>query len=72
MARRLPADLEDALASNRAARDRFWAMPAEQKDAWVGWVDRARMRRARRRRIAEAVYRLSGHSIRRESTAAAS
>lgn len=71
MARRLPADLEDALASNRAARDRFWAMPAEQKDAWVGWVDRARMRRARRRRIAEAVYRLSGHSIRRESTAVA-
>src|SRR5579862_385043 len=67
MARRIPADLEDALASNRAARDRFWAMPAEQKDAWVGWVDRARMPGARRRRVAEAVNRLSGPSVRRES-----
>lgn len=46
-------------------------MPAQQKDAWVGWVDRARMPGARRRRIAEAVYRLSGHSVRRESTAVA-
>ena len=33
MARPVPADLEDALTANRAARDRFWAMPAEQKDA---------------------------------------
>lgn len=71
MARRVPADLEDALASNRSARDRFWAMPAAQKDAWVGWVDRARMPRARRRRIARAVYRLSGPSARREPTAVA-
>jgi len=69
MARRVPTDLEDALASNRGARDRFWAMPPEQKDAWVGWVDRARMPRARRRRIAQAVYRLSGSSVCRESTA---
>lgn len=71
MARRVPADLEDALASNRAARDRFWAMPAEQKDAWVGWVDRARMPGARRRRVAEAVNRLSGPSVRRQSGAVA-
>jgi beta-lactam-binding protein with PASTA domain len=74
VARRVPADLEDALASNRAARDRFWAMPAEQKDAWVGWVDRARMPGARRRRISQAVYRLSGSpvsSVRSESTAVA-
>jgi beta-lactam-binding protein with PASTA domain len=68
MSRRVPADLEDALASNRAARDRFWAMPPDQKDAWVGWVDRARMPRRRRRRIAEAVRRLSGPNVRREST----
>jgi beta-lactam-binding protein with PASTA domain len=74
MARRVPADFEDALASNRAARDRFWAMPPEQKDAWVGWVDRPRMPRARRRRIAQAVYRLSGSSVstvRSESAAVA-
>jgi beta-lactam-binding protein with PASTA domain len=74
MARRVPADFEDALASNRAARDRFWAMPPEQKDAWVGWVDRSRMPGARRRRIAQAVYRLSGSSVssvRSESAAVA-
>jgi beta-lactam-binding protein with PASTA domain len=69
MARPVPADLEDALASNRAARDRFWSMPAEQKDAWVGWVDRARLPRARRRRVSQAVYRLSGASVRREPAA---
>lgn len=73
MARPVPADLEDALAANRAARDRFWAMPPEQKDAWVGWVDRARMPGARRRRIAQAVHRLSGPtaSVRSESSVVA-
>jgi beta-lactam-binding protein with PASTA domain len=60
MARPVPADLEDALAANRAARDRFWAMPAEQKDAWVAWVERGRMPGSRRRRIGEAVRRLDG------------
>ena len=71
MPRRVPADLEDALASNRAARDRFWGMTGEQKDAWVGWVDRARMPRARRRRIAAAVHRLAGPGRRSESAAVA-
>ena len=71
MARRVPADLEDALASNRAARDRFWAMPPEQKDAWIGWVDRARMPGARRRRIAGAVQTLAGPTGRHETTAVA-
>ena len=52
MARPVPADLEDALAANPAARETFWAMPPEQKDAWVAWVERARMPRARRRRVA--------------------
>jgi beta-lactam-binding protein with PASTA domain len=60
MARPVPADLEDALAANRAARDRFWALPPDQKDAWVAWVERSRMPGARRRRIAEAVRRLGG------------
>src|SRR5581483_9705513 len=52
MARPVPADLEDALAANRAARDRFWAMPAEQKDAWVAWVERGRMPGSRRTAVA--------------------
>ena len=60
MARPVPADLEDALAANPAARESFWAMPPEQKDAWVAWVERARLPRARRRRVADAVRRLAG------------
>src|SRR6478609_1934812 len=59
MARQVPSDLEDALAANPAARDRFWSLPPERKDQWVGWIERARLPRARRRRIAEAVRRLS-------------
>jgi serine/threonine-protein kinase len=60
MARPVPADLEDALAANPAARERFWALPPEQVDEWVGWVERARLPRARRRRVAETVRRLGG------------
>jgi beta-lactam-binding protein with PASTA domain len=60
MARSVPADLEDALAANRAARDRFWALRPEQKDAWVAWVERGRLPGSRRRRIGEAVRRLGG------------
>jgi beta-lactam-binding protein with PASTA domain len=69
MARPLPADLEDALAASPAARERFWSLPAERKDAWVRWVERARFPRARRRRIGEAVRRLagSGASVAREN-----
>ena len=58
MARPVPADLEDALAAAPAARERFWALPSEQVDDWVRWVEAARLPRARRRRIAEAVRRL--------------
>jgi len=70
MARPVPADLEDALAANRAARDRFWAMPAEQKDAWVAWVERSRMPGSRRRRIGEAVRRLGGTAPTRRTAVA--
>jgi uncharacterized protein YdeI (YjbR/CyaY-like superfamily) len=45
MARPVPTDLEDALAANPAARERFWSMPAERKDAWVRWIERARFPR---------------------------
>ena len=71
MARPVPADLEDALAANRAARDRFWAMPPEQKDAWVAWVERGRMPGTRRRRIGEAVRRLGSTAQARRTTVAA-
>jgi beta-lactam-binding protein with PASTA domain len=61
MARRpVPADLEDALAQSPAARERFWSLPPEQVDRWVGYVQRARFPGARRRRVAEAVRRLGG------------
>jgi beta-lactam-binding protein with PASTA domain len=69
MARPVPADLEDALAANPAARAAFGAMPAEQKDAWVAWVERARLPRARRRRVADAVRRLAGPAAVRETAA---
>src|SRR4051794_9237952 len=73
MARPVPADLEDALASSPSARERFWSMPAERKDAWVRWVERARLPRARRRRIGETVRRLAGSAgaVESESVAAA-
>jgi beta-lactam-binding protein with PASTA domain len=67
MARPVPADLEDALAANPAARETFWAMPADRKDAWVAWVERARLPRARRRRVADAVRRLAGPAAVRET-----
>jgi beta-lactam-binding protein with PASTA domain len=60
MARRVPSDLEDALAASPAARERFWSLPPEQLDDWIGWVERARFPGARRRRIREAVRRLGG------------
>jgi beta-lactam-binding protein with PASTA domain len=61
MARRpVPADLEDALAASPAARERFWALPPEQLDGWVAWVERARFPGQRRRRVRETVRRLGG------------
>src|SRR3954468_8921233 len=61
MARRpVPADLEDALAASPAARERFWALPPEQLDGWVGWVERSRFPGQRRKRIRETVRRLGG------------
>ncbi len=59
MARPVPADLEDALAAAPAAREHFWTLPPAQVDEWVRWIEAARLPRARRRRIAEAVRRLS-------------
>jgi beta-lactam-binding protein with PASTA domain len=61
MARRpVPADLEDALASSPAARDRFWSLPSDQLDRWVHYVERARFPGQRRRRIVQTVERLGG------------
>ena len=58
MAPRTSAELENALAANPAARERFWALPPEQKDAWVAFVERGRFPGARRRRAADAARRL--------------
>jgi beta-lactam-binding protein with PASTA domain len=59
MPRPIPADLEDALSAAPAARERFWSLPPERVDEWVGWVESARMPRTRRRRVAETVQRLN-------------
>jgi beta-lactam-binding protein with PASTA domain len=69
MARPVPADLEDALAAAPAAREQFWALPPERVDEWVRWVEAARLPRARRRRIAEAVRRLSARPVVAETVA---
>ena len=63
MARPVPADLEDALADHPTARERFWAMPSEQKDAWVAYVARGRFPGARRRRVSTTVRRLGGSTV---------
>jgi beta-lactam-binding protein with PASTA domain len=61
MARRpVPADLEDALASSPAARERFWSLPPNYLDSWVSYVERARLPGQRRRRIVRTVERLGG------------
>jgi beta-lactam-binding protein with PASTA domain len=58
MAPRVSPELENALAANPAARERFWALPPEQKDKWVAYVERGRFPGARRRRAADAARRL--------------
>jgi beta-lactam-binding protein with PASTA domain len=70
MARRVPADFEDALAASPSARERFWALPPEQKDAWVAWVERGRLPGARRRRLRTAVRRFGGPPRRVETAVA--
>jgi beta-lactam-binding protein with PASTA domain len=66
MATPVPTDLEDALADDPAARESFWAMSPEEKDAWIAWVDQARLPRTRRRRVAAAARRLGGAAAVRE------
>ena len=55
MARPVPADLEDALAESPGARERFWALPPEELDRWVAYIQRARFPGQRTRRINETV-----------------
>jgi beta-lactam-binding protein with PASTA domain len=54
----LPADVASALDSVPAARERFVSLPADQQTGWLAWIDRARGRRARSRRIDEMMQRL--------------
>jgi beta-lactam-binding protein with PASTA domain len=68
MARPVPADLEDALAASPAARERFWALPPQELDRWVAWVERSRFPGARRRRVAETVRRLGAAPVVAETT----
>jgi len=56
--RQLPPDVAATFDRVPEARDRFFALPADQQAAWVQWIDRARGRRARAGRIDEMVRRL--------------
>ena len=53
--RQLPPDVAATFDRVPEARDRFFALPADQQAAWVQWIDRARGRRARAGRIDEMV-----------------
>ena len=56
--RELPSDVAAAFDRAPEVRDRFAALPADQKAAWLEWIDRARGRRARAGRIDELIRRL--------------
>jgi beta-lactam-binding protein with PASTA domain len=56
--RELPADVAAAFERVPEAGDRFAALPAARQAEWLGWVDRARGRRARAGRIDEMTRRL--------------
>jgi beta-lactam-binding protein with PASTA domain len=57
--RQLPADVAAALDRYPQAGDRFSSLPADEQDAWLTWVDRARGRRGRAARIDEMIRRLA-------------
>jgi beta-lactam-binding protein with PASTA domain len=63
----VPPDVERALAADPAARGRFDAMPPQTKDAWIAWINRARLPAARRRRIGH-MLRVLGAPARRTAT----
>jgi beta-lactam-binding protein with PASTA domain len=54
----LPADVAAAIDRVPQARERFFSLPAEQQDAWLNWVDRAREERGRQARIDDMIRRL--------------
>jgi beta-lactam-binding protein with PASTA domain len=57
--RQLPPDLAAALDAVPAARDRYAALPAQRQAEWIAWLEQARGRRARARRVDEMLRRLA-------------
>jgi beta-lactam-binding protein with PASTA domain len=55
----VPPDLEAALAANPTARATFDRLSPEGRDQWIAWVQRARTRSGRLKRIAYVVQRLA-------------
>jgi uncharacterized protein YdeI (YjbR/CyaY-like superfamily) len=53
----IPADLETALSQNRTARDNFHNLANTYRNMFIGWLNGARTKEARRQRIAEIVKR---------------
>jgi beta-lactam-binding protein with PASTA domain len=54
----LPADVAAALDRVPQARERFSSLPAEQQDAWLNWIDRARGEQGRQARLDDMIRRL--------------
>lgn len=55
----LPADVVAALDRFPQARERFFALPAEQQADWLSWIDRSRSPSGRAARIDELIQRVA-------------
>jgi beta-lactam-binding protein with PASTA domain len=59
----LPADVVAALDRVPQARERFFALSAEQQADWLSWMDRARSPSGRAARIDEMIQRLGAPGV---------
>jgi len=53
----IPADLIDALNKNKAAQEHFQAFPPSARFMYVHWINEAKRKDTRLRRIKTVVYR---------------
>lgn len=54
----LPVDLQEALAANPTARQRFLALPPSHQREYLKWIDEAKRPETRARRIQGTIERL--------------
>jgi beta-lactam-binding protein with PASTA domain len=59
----LPLDVVAALDRVPGARERFFALPAEQQADWLSWIDRSRSRSGRAARVDDMIQRLAPSGV---------